>query len=77
MNIKFIVGMVVYILTSLFMGTGGYLLCLICKQIKWETRFNKTVKKIREIEDKGDAPSIYWLIGARWALVELIKKGDS
>lgn len=77
MNSKFIVVMMIYILTSLFMGTGGYLLCLISKQIKWEIRFHKTVKKISEIEDKGNAPSIDWTIGARWALVELIKKGDS
>ena len=77
MNIKFIVGMVLYILISLFMGTGGYILCLICKQIKWETRFNKTAKKIRDIENEGNAPSLDWTIGAKWALVELIKKGDS
>lgn len=55
----------------------GYALCLICKEIKWEVRFRKTAIKIQDIEFEGTAPSIDWIIGARWALVELIKKkGD-
>lgn len=53
---------------------SGYALCLVGKQIKWETLFHKTAKKLREIEATGNAPSLDWIIGARWALNNMIKK---
>lgn len=72
-----IIRAIVMIVSFIITFGGGYTLCLICKQIKWEVRFHKTVNKVRDIENEGNAPSLDWIIGARWALVELIKKGDS
>lgn len=75
MNIIKVILMIVSFIISF---GGGYALGLICKEIKWEVRFCKTATEIDDIEFEGTAPSIDWIIGARWALVELIKKkGDS
>lgn len=72
-----IIKVILMIVSFIISFGGGYALCLICKEIKWEVRFRKTATKIHDIEFDGTAPSIDWIIGARWALVELIKKGDS
>lgn len=53
---------------------SGYALCLIDKKIKWEVQFHKTAQKLRDIEVKGNAPSLDWIIGARWALNNMIQK---
>lgn len=76
MNIS-VIGALLIIATLIATFGGGFVFCLICKEIKWEVRFRKTAIKIHDIEFEGTAPSIDWIIGARWALVELIKKGDS
>lgn len=55
----------------------GYALCLISKEIAWETRFHKTAKKLRILFDEDETKSLDWINGARWALNEMIKKGDS
>lgn len=47
---------------------------LSTKKIKWEVQFHKTAQKLRDIEVKGNAPSLDWIIGARWALNNMIQK---
>lgn len=76
MNIS-VIGALLIIAAFIAAFGGGYALCLISKEIAWETRFHKTAKKLRILFDEDEIKSLDWINGARWALNEMIKKGDS
>lgn len=75
MNIS-VIGALLIIAAFIAAFGGGFALCLICKQIAWEVRFHKTTKKLRDLFNEDETKSLDWINGARWALTELIKKGD-